>query len=221
MKSVLKLVRYVLKYSEKMRNFYLPKVCCSSQTDLKSSFYALQYCAPLGGPLLSSLDTPPVFFSITPSKLSKENAHFLFAEQSSPLLCLVVPKYITIQKRSKWVPPIGQSRPIKPHEKTSCVNSWDCSYSNIPRPFTIPVLLGYMKNKHRRLTHLPENITSSRRSLVTHKTSCRGTPAKHILADVVKVSGGNSQTTNYELWKQQLYIYNLVKTDCIFHIIMQ
>lgn len=68
--------------------------------DLRSSFTSLQHCAPLGGPLLSSLATPPIFFSVTPSKLSKENAHFLCTEQSSLLLGLVVPQYnITIQKR--------------------------------------------------------------------------------------------------------------------------
>lgn len=58
---------------------------------------------PLGGPLFSCLATPPSFFSITPSKLSKENAHFLFAEQCSLLLCLVVPKY----NMPRCDPPIG------------------------------------------------------------------------------------------------------------------
>lgn len=64
----------------------------------------------------------PFIFVVTPSKLSKENAHFLCAEQ----LCLIAPQHITIQKRKKK-PPLrlthGQWKHIKPHENTSSANS--------------------------------------------------------------------------------------------------
>lgn len=119
------LTRYLFEFSEKSRKCLLtPSLALSlwirSQEQLHCSTTS---CAPLGGPLLSGFATPPLFFSVTLSKLSKENAHFLCAKQRSLLLCLVVPQYnITTQKRLMR-PTHGQWRHINPHERPSSVNS--------------------------------------------------------------------------------------------------
>lgn len=70
------LARYSL-ISHVKRHYLPPGIACYSESDPWGSLTTLQQCSPLGGLLISSLATPPLFFSITPPKLSKENAHFL------------------------------------------------------------------------------------------------------------------------------------------------
>lgn len=97
---------YSFEFSEKSRKQLLTQ-SIASESDLRSSFTALQHCAPLGGPPFQPRHTPFIF-SLTLSRLSKDNAHFLCAKQRSLLLCLLAPQCnITIQERFAWDPPMG------------------------------------------------------------------------------------------------------------------